>query len=177
MVEHGLITELYRQAEVFFNSKFANEFRQFSTVQEYLDDYTSIMNLNVQNFQLLFELFALVQIVLCATFGVSTLLPLWTNRSGRNDSTNWNDRNSQNVLSDSQNNEISPYDQNNRNDQKNWINQSGWNSSWTNRNSRKHWNGQDLNNCAIRFTKISPTKGIPSKQLVRRNLWLGIGDF
>ena len=83
MVEHGLITELYKQAEVFFDSQFKQEFRMFFTVQEYLDDYTSVINLRLQNFRLLFELYFLVQAVLCAMFGLDTLLRLWKRRNDR----------------------------------------------------------------------------------------------
>ena len=63
-----MVGEIYKQAEVFFNSKFRHDLRTFSTVKEYEEDYTIVMNLKVQNFRLLFQLYCLFQGALGALF-------------------------------------------------------------------------------------------------------------
>ena len=74
LLEYGLVTEIYKQAEIFFNSQFSkHEFRSFSTAKEYEDDNVSVMSLGVQNFRLLFQLYCLLMAVICSLFVVDCL--------------------------------------------------------------------------------------------------------
>ena len=73
LLEYGLVTEMYKQVEVFFNSKFKNEFRTFSAVNEYEDDNVSVMSLGVQNFRLLFQIYCLLLVAIGSFFVVSRL--------------------------------------------------------------------------------------------------------